>query len=92
MSMNRREWIEKSAKAGLAIGLGNCWSAGNAQAAPVSRVATGTPSQNFPAKLLWGAATAAHRVGWIAVDRETQKRTVKPSAIVLGKIAKNNSL
>ena len=28
----------------------------------------------------------------IAVDRETQKRTVKPSAIALGKIAKAHSL
>ena len=32
------------------------------------------------------------KFGLIAVDRETQKRTVKPSAIVLGKIAKGNSL
>jgi beta-glucosidase len=32
------------------------------------------------------------KFGLIAVDRETQKRTVKPSAIVLGKIAKANSL
>jgi len=30
--------------------------------------------------------------GLIAVDRETQKRKVKPSAILLGKIAKANSL
>jgi len=28
----------------------------------------------------------------VAVDRETQKRTAKPSAIMLGKIAKSNSL
>jgi beta-glucosidase len=32
------------------------------------------------------------KFGLIAVDRETQKRTVKPSAILLGKIAKANSL
>jgi beta-glucosidase len=32
------------------------------------------------------------KFGLIAVDRETQKRTVKPSAIALGKIAKANSL
>lgn len=32
------------------------------------------------------------KFGLIAVDRATQKRTVKPSAIMLGKIAKNNSL
>lgn len=32
------------------------------------------------------------KFGLIAVDRETQKRTVKPSAVVLGKIAKSNSL
>jgi beta-glucosidase len=32
------------------------------------------------------------KFGLIAVDRETQKRTVKPSAIMLGKIAKANSL
>jgi beta-glucosidase/6-phospho-beta-glucosidase/beta-galactosidase len=32
------------------------------------------------------------KFGLIAVDRETQKRTVKPSAVMLGKIAKNNSL
>jgi beta-glucosidase len=32
------------------------------------------------------------KFGLIAVDRETQKRTVKPSAIRLGKIARANSL
>ena len=32
------------------------------------------------------------KFGLIAVDRETQKRTVKPSAVLLGKIAKANSL
>ena len=32
------------------------------------------------------------KFGLVAVDRETQKRTVKPSAILLGNIAKNNSL
>ena len=32
------------------------------------------------------------KFGLIAVDRETQKRTVKPSAIMLGNIAKNNSI
>lgn len=32
------------------------------------------------------------KFGLVAVDRETQKRTVKPSATMLGKIAKNSSL
>jgi beta-glucosidase len=32
------------------------------------------------------------KFGLIAVDRATQKRTVKPSAVMLGKIAKANSL
>ena len=32
------------------------------------------------------------KFGLIAVDRATQKRTVKPSAVTLGKIAKANSL
>ena len=32
------------------------------------------------------------KFGLIAVDRETQKRTAKPSAVMLGKIAKSNSL
>jgi beta-glucosidase len=32
------------------------------------------------------------KFGLIAVDRETQKRTIKPSAVLLGNIAKNNSL
>jgi beta-glucosidase len=32
------------------------------------------------------------KFGLIAVDRETQKRTVKPSAVMLGKIARANSL
>jgi beta-glucosidase len=31
------------------------------------------------------------KFGLIAVDRQTQKRTVKPSAVILGKIAKANS-
>ena len=34
----------------------------------------------------------APKFGLIAVERETQKRTVKPSAVMLGKIAKANSL
>ena len=34
----------------------------------------------------------APKYGLIAVDRETQKRTVKPSAVMLGTIAKANSL
>jgi beta-glucosidase len=34
----------------------------------------------------------APKFGLIAVDRETQKRTVKPSATVLGKIARENSI
>lgn len=32
------------------------------------------------------------RFGLIAVDRETQRRTIKPSGLVLGEIARNNSL
>jgi beta-glucosidase/6-phospho-beta-glucosidase/beta-galactosidase len=32
------------------------------------------------------------KFGLVAVDRETQKRIVKPSATLLGTIAKNNSL
>jgi len=32
------------------------------------------------------------KFGLVAVDRETQKRTAKPSATMLGKIAKSNSL
>ena len=34
----------------------------------------------------------APKFGLIAVDHETQKRTVKPSATVLGKIARENSI
>ncbi|PYV50250.1 MAG: hypothetical protein DMG92_08420 [Acidobacteria bacterium] len=32
------------------------------------------------------------KFGLVAVDRETQKRGIKPSATMLGKIAKGNSL
>lgn len=32
------------------------------------------------------------KFGLIAVDRQTQKQTVKPSAVMLGKIARNNSV
>lgn len=32
------------------------------------------------------------RFGLVAVDRQTQRRTIKPSGLVLGEIARNNSL
>jgi len=32
------------------------------------------------------------KFGLLAVDRESQKRTIKPSAVMLGKIAKSNSI
>jgi beta-glucosidase len=34
----------------------------------------------------------ADRFGLVAIDRETQKRTIKPSAVFLGNIARSNSL
>jgi beta-glucosidase len=57
MNLNRREWMEKGAKTAISIGVGGKLF-GNTQLASSSA----TTSQNFPAKFLWGAATAAHQV------------------------------
>lgn len=37
------------------------------------------------------AAIYSQRFGLVAVDRETQQRTIKPSATILGNIARRNS-
>ena len=62
MNINRRLWMQQSAKLALGIGLGGRLLAGDTK--PASTLIGGTPggSQRFPAKFLWGAATAAHQV------------------------------
>ena len=60
MSMNRREWMQKSATFALGIGLGGQLLA--AEEKLPSGYGTPAASQKFPLKFLWGAATAAHQV------------------------------
>ncbi len=61
MSMNRREWIEQSAKFAVGASLVGSLSA---NAGNVASTAHGKQkgAKVFPAKFLWGAATAAHQV------------------------------
>ena len=59
--MNRREWVQKAATFAISASLGGRLLAGGASAASVAnRMPVG--SKAFPAKFLWGAATAAHQV------------------------------
>ena len=59
--MNRREWVQKAATFAISAGLGGRLLARGASAASVAdRMPVG--SKAFPAKFLWGAATAAHQV------------------------------
>ena len=61
MSMDRREWMQKSAKLAIGVSMGDRLLANHAN---LTLLANGTPagSNAFPAKFLWGAATAAHQV------------------------------
>lgn len=61
MGMNRREWIENSAKFALGASFATRLSATVANPAP-SAPAPPASSKEFPSKFLWGAATAAHQV------------------------------
>jgi len=54
--------MEKGAKAVLAMSIGGKLFATNMGARPLSGVPDPATSQKFPAKFLWGAATAAHQV------------------------------
>jgi len=60
MTINRREWIDKSTKFALGASLGSRFLASDAVARPQGRALA--PSRSFPAHFLWGAATAAHQV------------------------------
>ncbi len=61
MSMSRRELMQKSAKLALGVAMGNSLLAAGAPKA--SSQSSNRPSTKaFPAKFLWGAATAAHQV------------------------------
>jgi len=61
MNMNRRELLQNSAKLAAGVTLG-----GRMLSSATAAFASGMPaplaSQKFPAKFLWGAATAAHQV------------------------------
>ena len=61
MSMNRREWMQKSATFAIAAGLGGHTLGGEANLSSLTGT-TPAGSKAFPAKFLWGAATAAHQV------------------------------
>src|SRR6266576_1339097 len=55
MSMNRREWMQKSATFALALGLGGQLLAAPGKP-PLSGEGTPPASQKFPPKFLWGGA------------------------------------
>jgi beta-glucosidase len=57
MSMNRREWMEKSAKVAVSTTMATRFSTALVGASP-----SAPQSKAFPSKFLWGAATAAHQV------------------------------
>ena len=59
--MNRREWMQNSAKFVIGASLGSRWLMRTGEARPIS-IGTAVGSKTFPAKFLWGAATAAHQV------------------------------
>jgi len=61
-SMTRREWLEKGAKAVLAMSIGGKLFARSTGARSLSAAPGPATSRKFPAKFLWGAATAAHQV------------------------------
>lgn len=62
MSMSRREWMQKSAKFAVGASLGSRVLGANANATPLANPGAPAGAKNFPAKFLWGAATAAHQV------------------------------
>src|SRR5215470_10707701 len=62
MTINRREWMEKAAQVVFAMSVGGKLFARNKGNTSLSSAPGAAPSQNFPAKFLWGAATAAHQV------------------------------
>ena len=89
MSMNLRDLIQRSAQLALGVAMGN------------SLLGTDTPKSALYRR--WNRRSWLHwslldnfewifgyvpKFGLVAVDRETQKRTIKPSATILGKIAK----
>jgi beta-glucosidase len=62
MGMNRRELIQKGAKLALSVAGGNSLLATNTTKAFSQSSDKPAPAKAFPAKFLWGAATAAHQV------------------------------
>lgn len=58
--MNRREWMQNSAKLAIGASLADKWSAKSATATLLGDAVS--QSKAFPEKFLWGAATAAHQV------------------------------
>ena len=69
MSMNRREWIRRGTMAALAVGTFHQGFAANGN--PPSNVLSSGAGQGFPAKFLWGAATAAHQVEGNNINSDT---------------------
>jgi beta-glucosidase len=61
MEMNRRELLQKSAKLTIGVAVGNSLLATDATKA-FSQSTNRPTSKTFPAKFLWGTATAAHQV------------------------------
>ena len=59
MAMNRREWMQNSAKLAIGATLADKWLTNSATAILLGNAAT---QSKFPEKFLWGAATAAHQV------------------------------
>ncbi len=62
MSLNRRELIQKGTKLALGVAVGNSLLSMDATKAFSQNSDKTTSAKAFPAKFLWGAATAAHQV------------------------------
>jgi beta-glucosidase len=62
VNMNRRELIQKSAQYALGVTVGRRLSGAAATNSPSESGDQGVATKSFPAKFLWGAATAAHQV------------------------------
>jgi len=62
MSMNRRELLEKGAKLALGLAVSKSVLTTDGPKAFAQSSNKPTPTKSFPAKFLWGAATAAHQV------------------------------
>jgi len=87
MSINRRELMLKSAQLTLGIAIGDHLLASQVSSSP-SPLKDRPAGNGFPAKFLWGPATAAHQVEGNNISSDAWLLEHPPHS----KIAKSNSL